>query len=77
MTRNIFKTLVTSFTCALVLSACADNKHSKEEADVKKPMVATKVNVINEITWDDFQAYGCKVERLKSNQIKLHYLISN
>jgi len=27
--------------------------------------------VINDITWDDFQAYGCQIERLKSNQIKI------
>lgn len=71
MTRNFFKTLATSFTCALVLSACADIKHNKDEADVKKPIGAPKVNIINDITWDDFQAYGCKVERLKSNQIKI------
>lgn len=71
MTRNFFKTLVTSFTCALVLSACADNKHKENEVDAKKVIAVAKANVINDITWDDFQAYGCKVERLKSNQIKI------
>ena len=69
MYKRIFSSLLLTSCISTTMLGCADNKASvtgEENAAVAKP-----VNKISDISFKDFQAYGCNLNRLEDNKLQI------